>query len=186
VSQILRDYTKALYAFDAVVQRVPSDQWDAGSPCDGWCARDVVAHTAGVLDAVAQMARTGEVAWPQMPEAGDDIVELWNASRDNVLGAIDRQGALGQVGQYWFGEATIEDILGFSQWDTVIHSWDLAQAVGLEPHTSQELAEASLATIGPMAEALRGMNLMADPIEVPADADAMTRFLGLTGRDPLA
>jgi hypothetical protein len=28
------------------------------------------------------------------------------------------------------------------------------------------------------------MNIMGEPVEVPADADAMTRFLGLTGRNP--
>ena len=46
-----RNYTKALYGFDAVVQRVPADRWDAPSPCEGWCARDVVAHASGVVDA---------------------------------------------------------------------------------------------------------------------------------------
>ena len=40
------------------------------------------------------------------------------------------------------------------------------------------------ATIEPMADTLRKMNLMGDPVDVPADADAMSRFLGLTGRDP--
>jgi hypothetical protein len=28
VSQILRNYTKAVYGFDAVVQRVESERWD--------------------------------------------------------------------------------------------------------------------------------------------------------------
>ncbi|MGI9603310.1 MAG: TIGR03086 family metal-binding protein [Acidimicrobiales bacterium] len=184
MSQNLRNYTKALYGFDAVVQRVPADQWDAASPCDGWCARDVVAHTAGVLDAVAEMARTGAVAMPEMPDPGSDVVALWNTSRDNVLDALDQPGVVNQVGEYWFGEATIDDILGFSQWDTLTHAWDLGQATGLDAHSSQELAEAGLATIGPIADGLRAAQLMGDQVEVAADADAMSRFLGLTGRTP--
>ena len=48
-----------------------------------------------------------------------------------------RQLKLHQVGNYWFGESTIEDILAFSQWDPLVHSWDLGQAVGLEAHASQ-------------------------------------------------
>jgi len=185
MSEVLRNYTRALYGMDAVVQRVPADQWSADSPCEGWSARDVVAHASGVLAAVAQMAETGEVAWPQMPEVDDDILDLWNTSRDNVLAAIDSPGALNKKGEYWFGEGTIEDILGFSQWDTLVHAWDVAQATGAEAPPDQELAESSLATIGPMADAIRGMGLMADAVEVPPHSDAMTRFLGLTGRNPL-
>jgi uncharacterized protein (TIGR03086 family) len=184
MTQTLRNYTKALYGFDAVVQRVPPDRWDAPSPCEGWSAKDVVAHAAGVVDAVAKMARTGENALPETPDPGDDPARLWNTARDNVLGALDEPEVLGQVGNYWFGESTIEDILAFSQWDPLVHSWDLAQAAGLEPHASQEVASASLEVIGANADTLRGMKLMGPEVEVPSDADPMTRLLGLTGRNP--
>lgn len=185
MSQILRNYTKAIYGFDAVVQRVAPEQWDADTPCEGWCASDLVVHVVGVLDAIAQMAATGEVARPQTPDKGDDVLEVWNKGRDNVLSALDQPGVLNKVGNYWFGESTIEDLLSFSQWDTLIHAWDLGQAVGLDPHSSQDLAENSIATIAPLAEVLRSMQIMGEPVDVPADADAMTRFLGLTGRNPL-
>ena len=184
VSQILRNYTKAVYGFDAVVQRVGPEQWNADTPCDGWCGDDVVAHVVGVLNTIAQMATTGEVAMPQTPDKGDDIVDLWNEGRDNMLAALDQPDVLHKVGTYWFGESTTEDLLAFSQWDTLIHAWDLGQAAGLDPHSSQELAENSIATIAPLAETLRSMNIMGEPVDVPADADAMTSFLGLTGRNP--
>jgi len=184
VSKNLRNYTKALYGFDAVVQRVPSDRWDADSPCEGWCARDVVAHAAGVVDAVAAMARTGEVAMPQMPDAGDDPVGLWNASLEALLQALDQPGVVGKVGNYWFGESTIDAVLAFTHWDPLGHSWDLAEATGLEAHGNNDVAEAMIASIEPNAEMMRSMELMGQPVEVPADADAMTRFLGLIGRDP--
>ena len=34
------------------------------------------------------------------------------------------------------------------------------------------------------AARLQAMRLMGDPVEVPVDADAMSRFLGLVGGDP--
>jgi uncharacterized protein (TIGR03086 family) len=184
MSQVLRDYTKALYGFDAVVQRVPADGWDADSPCEGWKVRDVVAHAAGVVDAVAQMARTGEVAMPQTPDSGGDVLALWNGSRDGLLEALDHPGVLGRSGTYWFGDATIEDILAFAQWDPLVHSWDVATAVGAEPHADERVAEASLQVIGSMADGLRGMKLMGEPVAAPSDASAMTRLVALTGRDP--
>lgn len=184
VSENLRNYTKALYGFDAVIQRVPPDAWDADSPCDGWCARDVVAHACGVMNAVEAMARTGENARPQTPDAGNDPVELWNTSRDSLLEALDHPDVIGRVGNYWFGESTIDDILAFSVWDPLGHAWDLGQAVGIDVHASDDVAEASMAVIGTNAEMLRSIGLMGDPIQVPADASPMVRFLGLTGRDP--
>jgi uncharacterized protein (TIGR03086 family) len=184
MSQHLRNYTKALYGFDAVIQRVPADAWDADSPCDGWCARDVVTHAISVMNAIEQMARTGENAMPQDPEPTDDPVGRWNAARDALLEALDHPNVIGRVGNYWFGESTIDDILAFSVWDPLGHAWDLATATGLEPHGSDDVAEASLAVIGANADMIRGMGLMGDPVEVPDDAPAYARFLGLIGRSP--
>lgn len=184
MSENLRNYTRALYGFDAVVQRVPSDRWDAASPCDGWCARDVVAHAAGVVDAVAAMARTGEVAMPEIPDAGDDPVGLWDASLAGLFEALDQPGVVGKVGNYWFGESTIDDVLAFTTWDPLGHSWDLAQATGLEAHASTAVAEAMIASIEPNADMMRKMKLMGEPVAVAPDADAMHRFLGLIGRNP--
>ncbi len=186
MSQVLRNYTRAMDGFDAVVQRVPADAWDADSPCDGWTARQVVIHSAGVVDALAEMARTGAVAMPQDPEAGDDVVAVWNTSRDDLLEALGRPGVIERVGEYWFGEMPYENVLAFAMWDPLLHSWDLATAVGLDAPADDELAEASLAVIEPVADMLRQQNLMGIPVEVPADAPASARLLGLTGRDPNA
>ena len=184
MTQNLRNYTKALYGFDAVIQRVPTSTWDFDSPCDGWCAGDVVAHACGVMDAVKEMARTGEMAMPATPEAGDDPVGLWNEARDGLLAALDRPHVINRVGTYWFGATTIDELLGFVVWDPLGHAWDLGQAVGLDPHLSADVAEASIAVIEPNADVFRSMNLMADPVDVGEGADAPTRFLGLIGRDP--
>ena len=179
-----RNYTKALYGFDAVVQRVPVDRWDEASPCDGWSATDVVAHASGVVTAVAEMARTGQVAMPQTPDAGGDPVGLWNAALDNVLDALDQPDTINRVGEYWFGATTIDDLVAFTTWDPLGHSWDLATAVGIDAHLSPDVAEASIAVIAANADTLRSMKLMAAPVEVPSDAGAADRFLGLTGRNP--
>ena len=184
MSSNTRNYTKALYGFDAVVRRVSPGQWDAQSPCTGWSARDVLEHASGVVDAVAQMARTGEVAMPQTPNLGNDPVGLWSASLDGVLEALDHPGVIDRVGKFWFGESTFDDVLAFTTWDPLGHSWDLATAVGVEAHMSPDVAEAAIVVISANAEMLRSMQLMGDPVAVPADASPVDRFLGLTGRNP--
>jgi uncharacterized protein (TIGR03086 family) len=184
MSRNRRNYTTALFGFDAVVRRVPGDRWAEATCCEGWCARDVVVHSVGVGTALASMAETGELALPATPEPEHDVVAQWTASRDRVLEALDRPGVLDQVGRYWIGESTIDDLLGFAQWDPLIHTWDLATAVGLPPLVDQRVAEAALAVIEPMAEGLRKRHLIGEPVEMPADADPMTRLLGVTGRCP--
>ena len=182
--QNLRNFTRAMYGFDAVAQRVGDDQWGADSPCEGWTARDVVAHLCGTIEALTKMARTGEVAMPATPDVGDDPIGYWNTTRDDVLATLDQPGVINTEGAFWWGPMSIDRLLAFVQWDPLGHSWDLAQATGQDAHGADEVAESAIATIEPMADTLRKMNLMGDPVDVPADADAMTRFLGLTGRDP--
>jgi len=92
MSENLRHFTASLYGFDAVVQRVEPDQWSNESPCEGWCARDVVAHQASVLTAVTKIAESGEMVGPAEFELGDDPVATWNDVRDGVLAALDRPG----------------------------------------------------------------------------------------------
>ncbi len=130
------------------------------------------------------MARTGEVAMPQTPNLGNDPVGLWSASLDGVLEALDHPGVIDRVGKFWFGESTFDDVLAFTTWDPLGHSWDLATAVGVEAHMSPDVAEAAIVVISANAEMLRSMQLMGDPVAVPADASPVDRFLGLTGRDP--
>ena len=126
----------------------------------------MVTHSAGVIDAIAQMARTGQIAMPETPDLGNDPVALWNRSRDGVIEALDHPDNLGRVGDYWLGESSIDDLLAFTAWDPLGHAWDLAQAVGLDAHTNQDVAEAAIAIIEPRADTLRAMQLMGDPIPV--------------------
>ncbi len=184
MSENLRQLTRAIYNMDAVVQRVPADRWDDSSPCDGWTARDIVAHQVGVLNGVANLARGGEVRMPEMPDDRSDPLALWNRGRDDVLEALDHAGALHREGPYLFGPMTIDELIGVVKWDPLTHAWDLAAAVGVDHVADQELAERCLDTIGPMAATLRKWKLIGDEVEVTAGADAMSRFLGLIGRTP--
>ncbi len=184
VSENLRQLTRAIYNMDAVVQRVPGDAWDNSSPCAGWAGRDVVAHQAGVLDGVANLARGGEVRMPEMPEDRQDPRSLWNRSRDEVLEALDHAGVLQRHGSYWFGPMSIDELIGVVKWDPLTHGWDLARTAGVAHVADHDLAERCLATIAPMAATLRKWKLIGEPIAVVPGADPMSRFLGLVGRDP--
>lgn len=186
MSENLRDFTKALYGMDAVVARVADDAWDQPSPCEGWSARDVVGHQTGVLDGVAHMAAGNDMILPAMPEDLSDPRSLWAAARDGVLAALDQPGALHHSGKYWFGPMTIDELIGVVQWDPLTHSWDVAKATGVEAVLDEGLAQKSFDRISAMRPSLAKMRLVGDEVAVAADADIVSRYLGLVGRDPTA
>jgi uncharacterized protein (TIGR03086 family) len=184
MSANLRNFTKAVYGMDAVVQRVPDAAWDNDSPCEGWTARDVLGHHCGVLNGVATIAATNEMVMPEAPHDMSDPKAAWAAARDGVLTALDQPGVLHQEGSYWFGPMSIDDLIGLVQWDPLTHSWDLQQATGVEAVLDPQLAGQSYDRIAAMREPLAKMRLVGEAVDVPADADIVSRFLGLVGRIP--
>lgn len=66
--------------------------------------------------------------------------------------------------------------------DLVIHTWDLACAVGGDQHLPANMvaaATAAMATVGPE---MRGPGRYGPELPTPPDADAQTRLLALSGR----
>ncbi len=184
MSENLRNFTAAVYGFDAVVQRMPAAAWDADSACEGWSGRDVLEHQCAVLNGVTAVAKTGQMAAPSPPEDVSDPVATWNRCRDELLAALDQPGVLQQQGPFWFDAATVDDMIGVVQWDPLAHAWDLAQTCDIDPCLNERVAEASTATIEGMQSMLVTSGRIGQPVKVPADAPASIRFLGATGRNP--
>ncbi len=136
----VRDFTRSVYLMDAVVRRVPNNAWMLSSPCEGWTARDVVGHVASVLTAAAEMVVTGVMVMPEMPADLADPDLVWSRAREAILGAIDEPGALEREGAFWFGPMSVDDLIGVVLWDPLTHAWDVATAVGIDPHLDEDLA----------------------------------------------
>lgn len=185
MSENLRSFTAAVYGFDAVVQRMPNEAWDAPSACEGWNGRDLLSHQCAVLNGVTQVAKTGQMAKPTPPDDVSDPVAAWNTCRDELLATLDQPGILNQEGPFWFDAATVDDMIGIVQWDPLAHAWDLAQTCGMDACINESVAEAVLPTIEAMQSMLVKTERTTEPVEVPADAPASVRFLAATGRNPL-
>jgi len=184
VSENLRNFTKAVYSMDAVVNRVPDGAWDQSSPCDGWSARDVVGHAAGVLLAVPEMAGGAAMVLPTTADDLTDPVGTWADARDTVLAALDAPGALDLTGEYWFGPMSIDELVGFVQWDPLTHGWDVAQATGVSVSLDEGLAQLSFDRISSIRQGLASMGLVGDEVSVDAGSSVTDRYLALVGREP--
>jgi len=184
MSQNLRNFTAAVFGFDAVVQRMPADAWDKPSACDGWSARDLLEHQCAVLNGVAEVARTQAMAKPTPPEDVSNPVAAWNQCRDELFAALDQPEVLNTEGPFWFNATTIDDMVGIVAWDPLAHAWDLAQTCGLDACLNEGVAASSLKTVLSMQPMLEETGRTGSMVDVAADASASARFLGATGRTP--
>lgn len=182
MSESLRTFTRGVYAFDAVVQRMPSERWNEPTPCSEWNAKQLVEHQCAVLNGVATIAQTGQMARPTPSPDNDDPVATWNECRDRLLAALDHPGVLAQRGPFWFGAETVDDLCAAVNWDPVTHAWDLAQAGGIHHGLSDGLLAATFADVEPRIGMLAESGRTAPALEVPMNSNMLDRYLGLVGR----
>lgn len=95
-------------------------------------------------------------------------------------GAAERPLRLGESAMP--GDMALEMIL----WEYLVHGWDLARATGQAWAPPAEAAERSLAFApGMLTPDYQGEGKPIGPrVDVPADAPAIDRLVGLSGRDP--
>ena len=183
MSETIEDFKRAVALFDSVVADVPADAWGNTTPCEAWNATELVRHQCGVLDALADIARTGAINMPQMAPETDDPAGRWAETRDGIASALN--GAdLAVEGRYWFGPMNFEDFVGMVQWDPLTHSWDLGQSAGVAVELPEDLCVSSLARVKSLGDIPRKWKLITDEVPVPEDATPAQRYLAYVGRQP--
>jgi uncharacterized protein (TIGR03086 family) len=210
VSENCQAYITALFGFDAVVQRVEPHQWGQQSPCDRWDARGVLNHNIIMAHIVAEMTKgrsaavpatgaKGEYAAPHgegfvlashlaaAPRIGegDDPILVWNERRDLVQEALDAPGADATKARSPWGHSTVDEFLGFAFYDPLVHTWDLAKAVGQPVFLDPALVGRALSMLEDPGDErnLRQPISLAEPVATTA-ADPASRLIALVGRDP--
>jgi uncharacterized protein (TIGR03086 family) len=188
MSANLRMYTTVVFGFEHVLRLVPADTWDRPSPCEGWTTRDVAGHAMGVVNNVAARGGVGTVLDPFSDVgaiAGDDPLSTFRGIRDRYLEATDRPGALQIVITSSMGEVTLDRYIGMMIADTLVHTWDLARGAGLDAELEPAAVQHVYADYVSRDEAtMRKPGRFDTAITIDDAADAQTRLIAFTGRDP--
>lgn len=181
-------FVRALDGFEAVLAATPPDRWLSPSPCEGWCAVDVVGHViAGLL--VAELRATGSPLPQDDPDwrevAGEDPLASWRAVRARMTAALTPEALARRVTLRFGDTVTVSDWLDGNVVEVLVHTWDLAEATG-----QRVVFDADL--VGPALEVARGLvprgreaGFVGAERAVEENAGDQERLLALFGRVPL-
>ncbi len=171
---------RALAGFTAVVDAAADDAWERPTPCTEWDARALVEHVIGFHEFL--LLRPLEVR-ARRPRAGS--AARWRAT-DAALREVrtDRE-ALQHSLEYFDGSRRRPiEVLEAVAADTLVHTWDLARAVGAPDRLDPVLCRRAYDDAVGSGTARAASGLYAAPVTVDAEADVQDRLLGLLGRDP--
>lgn len=180
--------------FTAVVAQVRD--WDAASPCEGWSARDVLAH---VIDTQREfLAKHGHaLPGPSASQGGagagtqpaastpsaHDPTQQWRTHAAAVDRLLADESVAGQRFDGFFGPTTIgETMARFYGFDLLVHRWDIGTSQGDEVGFSDEELTAIDTAVDGFGEHAYAPGIFGTPVEVGGDGTRQARVLGRTGR----
>jgi uncharacterized protein (TIGR03086 family) len=168
-------YRRAVDGLSRVVDAVPDDGWSAPSPCEQWTARDVLRHVVGGMHHVAG---NGGAA----PSVDDDPAGAFAKARDAALGSLTDERLATNV-QSPMGEIPLDQLLQrFMTPDTLVHTWDVATAAGIDVTLDPQLVDETYQAMLPLDDMIRTAGVFGPKVEPPEGADMQVRLMCFTGR----
>jgi uncharacterized protein (TIGR03086 family) len=165
----------------SVVGQVRAEQRHAPTPCGEWDVEALLVHMVGgtgyLLNALGidgGPVGTDEVLYRAA------VARCVEAAREP--GALERR-CMSPAGFEWsVGEAAAGTAM-----DQLVHTWDLAVAIGADRRLDPELVSACVEMFVPvMPDIGRHAGIVGPAVPVTADASPQDRLLGAMGRNPEA
>ena len=184
MSEASERYRHVAAGFTRRVQGVGPDQWELPAPCDGWTARDVVAHLVEWVPGM--FAGTWGLTYGPLPSVQEDPAGAWAGLdrtlqawlEDPELATSERDTPMGRTSF----EAAF-DMIATS--DVLMHTWDLARATGQDEQLDPDEVHRLLEGMASMDDtAMRESGHYGPRVEVPEDADEQTQLIAFIGRRP--
>lgn len=172
-------YQAALHPLMDVLLAVPEDAWDNPSPCEGWTARQVIAH---LIDTQRDLfAGHGHDPGPP-PQLTDPAVGLQEHARW-IQALIVRDDVVDKEYDGFFGPTTVgATLVQFYVWDMLVHRWDIARATGGNETLGVDELDRIEAGADSFGEALHMDGICGPAVAVPVDAERQVRALARLGR----
>jgi len=169
-----------------VVAAIGDDQWDAPTPCPDWSVRELLNHVVGEnawtapLFSGQTMAEVGDRFDGDL--LGDDPMAAWSRTAAEAVAATQAPGAMDRTVHLSFGDFPGHEYAMQLFSDMLIHSWDLARAIGADERLDPDLVAALATWFEGVADLYRQAGAVAPRPDVADAADTQTRLLADFGR----
>jgi uncharacterized protein (TIGR03086 family) len=179
-------FRRAVAEFDARVQQIGDQDWQATTPDEEWSVRDLVSHVVG------------EDLWAPPLLAGSTIAEVGDRFDGDVLGAdpkaaweqasaaavkaVEDDGAMDRIVHLSFGDFPGREYAMQMFADHLIHAWDLARAIGADERLDTALIASCATWFDSAEDAYRSAGAIGARPPVHGEADAQTVLLARFGR----
>jgi uncharacterized protein (TIGR03086 family) len=181
-------YRRSLAEFTRRVPQVSPDQWDHPTPCAGWDVRTLVNHLVyedrwtPPMFAGATIAEVGDQHEGDL--LGADPVASANDAAAEAESAVAEPGALDRTVHLSFGDTPAAEYAYQLLADHLIHSWDLAVAIGVDSGLDPEAVQECARWFADREELYRQAGAIGARVEVPESASEQDRLIAAFGRDP--
>jgi uncharacterized protein (TIGR03086 family) len=173
-------YRMTADAFDARVRATPQESWSTQSPCAEWRARDVVAHVVdNHRSLIAQVS--GVESKPMTPD--EDPEAAWMTAHATMRDLTEDPEAMAHSVESPMGPIPLDQmIVQFMCMDVLVHTWDLARAVGGDERLDEASVRDAYEMLKPMDAMIRRPSVFGPKLDPPPEADVQTEFLYFLGR----
>ncbi len=179
-------FQQVIDGFHRRVQAVADDQWESPTPCTEWDVRALVNHVVGEVRWIPPLLAGRTIA-----DVGDELAgdllghqpkRAWADASRRAIEASLQAGAMDRTVHLSSGDDRADAYLSEVAMDVIIHTWDLARAIGADERLGAGLVTFAQATLEPRVEAWRTAGALGPAIDLSRAADPQTAFLAMVGR----
>ncbi|GAB2875768.1 TIGR03086 family metal-binding protein [Streptomyces deserti] len=184
-------FARATEQAAALIKTVRAEQLDGPTPCTEFDVRTLLSHLAGATHRVAVAAEGGDAlaVRPFVDGVPDDgWTAAYDEARTRATKAWAADGRLDALLRMPFGELPGRQVLAGYVLETVVHTWDLSEALGHPLELDAELAEFALPVARRMLpDERRGDQVpFGSAVPAPEGADAYGQLAAWLGRRSLS
>jgi uncharacterized protein (TIGR03086 family) len=185
---LIEQYRRSVAGFTERVRQVRPDQWSAPTPCADWDVRALVNHIVyeerwmPPLFGGATIAEVGDRYEGDL--LGDDPAGRAGEAAAEADAAVAEPGALDRMVHLSFGDTPGHEYLGQLFADHLVHSWDLAAAIGADRTLDAQAVRALAEWFASRSDDYRAAGAIGPRVEVPDGAGEQDRLIAAFGRDP--
>jgi uncharacterized protein (TIGR03086 family) len=179
-------HRRAVEGFGRQIHAVGEDQWNLPTPCPDWDVRTLCNHLVNesLWTPPLMAGQTIEEVGDRFDGdvLGEDPKKSWDESARAAMSAVQQDGAMERMVHLSFGDVPGREYVLQLFADYLIHSWDLARAIGGDEKLEPELVDECARWFESMEAAYRAGGAIGERPEVPDEADPQTRLLAMFGR----